>query len=66
MFLKTFDDLKVAVRSWVTLTEQLYKGIRKIERGQIKVNDYLTVYRFFQERSLVTEGILESDMDTSQ
>lgn len=64
VFLKTFDDLKVAIRSWFTLTEKLYKGIRKIECDQIKVNDYLTLYRAFSG-ALATRGTLEFDIDTS-
>lgn len=65
VFLKTFDDLKEAIRSWFSLTGNLYRVIRKVECDQIKVNDYLTQYRAFSQ-ALVTKGILEFEIDTSR
>lgn len=64
VFLKNFEDLKTAIKSWFTHLDDIYNWLREEMCDQAKVKDYLTVRRAFSS-ALVTKGILELNIDTS-
>lgn len=63
VFLKTFNDLKEAIGSWMSLTELTYKAIRIADCDETKKADYLAVRRAFN-KALVSKGVLELNIDT--